>query len=410
MTAQPSVLAIHRYYWPDTPPYAAILRAVVGHWRREGAETEVFACQPSYKAGVDNERRPRRELVDGSPVRRVSLLTENGRVAKAANMVLFTLAAAVHVLRHRRDVVMCSTSPPVILGFAVSLAARARGAKFVYHCMDLHPEIGALSGDFARPAVYRLMMRLERAACRRAAAIVVLSEDMRQAVIERDASLADRVVVLNNPDLPDFDRASSEGTVPRSKALRVVFTGNLGRFQGLSAVLDGVAQAAADADVELLLMGDGTARRELEAQAEALPAEVAGCVTLLPHGSPAEARALMRSADLGLVTLQPEVIRYAYPSKTMTYLSEGLPVMAGVESGSQLAKTVCEEGIGVVVDPLDAATIRETVANVAANRSSLDDMRIAASSYAAREAALDVVLRRWDDLLDMVLTTSSPRS
>ena len=120
-------------------------------------------------------------------------------------MMMFTLAAAGHVLWRRRNVVMCSTSPPVVLGAAVSWAPRLRGARFVYHCMDLHPEIGALSGDFAQPLIYRLLYWLELGTCRRAAAIVVLSQDMRRAVLERDAGLDDRIVVLNNPDLPEFD-------------------------------------------------------------------------------------------------------------------------------------------------------------------------------------------------------------
>ncbi len=94
---------------------------------------------------------------------------------------------AWHVLRAPRyDVVMCSTVPPVLLGMATSLAARRRGARFVYHCMDVHPEIGELSGDFALPGLARVLARIDLATCRRAALIVVLSQDMRSALLRRD--------------------------------------------------------------------------------------------------------------------------------------------------------------------------------------------------------------------------------
>lgn len=397
MSPSPRVLAIHRYYWPDTPPYASILRAVVAHWHERGVRTEVFASQPSYKADVAISARPRRESVDGTPVTRLRLPRERHRVIAALNMGLFTLAAAWHVLTRRRDVVMCSTSPPVVLGAAVSVAARLRRSRFVYHCMDLHPEIGRLSGEFAHPLVHRLMMRLEISTCRRAAAIVVLSDDMRRAVIERDPLLAERIVVVNNPDLPDFDDAAADDVPARGPALRVVFTGNLGRFQGLEAVVDGVLDAATDTDVELVLMGDGSARESLLERASGHRA-----VRWMPHGPLRQARALMRTADVGVVTLQPEVIRYAYPSKTLTYLSEGLPVLAGVESGSELARTVRGEGLGVVVDPLGPDAVAAVVRDLAGRRDDLTAMREAARRYAAREAGLDAVLRRWDELLDAV--------
>ena len=108
-------------------------------------------------------------------------------------------------------------------------------------------------------------------------------------------------------------------------------------------------------------MGDGAARADLVSRAESFPTGARASVTVLPHASSADARELMRTADLGLVTLQPGVIRLAYPSKTMTYLSEGLPLLVGVEADSELATTVRAEGIGFVLEALDAAAVRTTL-------------------------------------------------
>ena len=82
--AGPAYLAIHRYYWPDTPPYASILRVIVQHWHESGVRTEVFSSQPSYKPGVTIDRRRPREVVDGTAVRRVTLPRDRGRVTKAS--------------------------------------------------------------------------------------------------------------------------------------------------------------------------------------------------------------------------------------------------------------------------------------------------------------------------------------
>lgn len=414
MTARPArVLAIHRYFWPDTPPYAAMLRAIAGHWSAQGHEVEVLSSQPSYQPGTALATAPRTEQVDGFTVRRLPMRPDRGGLARRPrNMVRFSALAAWRVLTGpRRDVVMCSTAPQVLLGWAVSLAARVRRAQFVYHCMDLHPEIGALSGEFAHPLVYRLLMRLDTAACRRARVVVVLSDDMRDALLRRDASLADRIVVLNNFDLPEYDAAAPSTTAPapsptppvepRADRVTVVFTGNLGRFQGLEEIVEAALGDDAGLDsLRLVLMGEGAAKASLAAAVAAAPAGRRDRVLLLPHGSTARARALMRSADWGLVSLAPGVVDFAYPSKTATYLSEGLPVLAAVEPGSALARDVVAWGAGRTLALDSVAAIRHGLVGLVHARDQLPALRASAREAWSREFHVDGRLRRWDALLE----------
>lgn len=401
------ILAIHRYYWPDTPPYASILRSIAREWVGVGHRVDILTSQPSYKPEVVSSA-PATEQLDGVTVRRLRMKPDRAsRARRVFNVGWFPVAAAWRILVGRRyDVVMCSTVPPVLLGCAVSLAARLRGARFIYHCMDLHPEIGRLSGEFSREWVYGVLHRLELATCRRASAIVVLSEDMERAVLARDPTLADRIVVLTNFELPDFgDDAPASSPVPaRPDRLRVVFTGNLGRFQGLEAVARAVLAAddAALADVELVLMGEGAAKAEIERLVASAPPKTADRVVLVPHGSSREVRALLGTAQLGLVSLTPEVIRYAYPSKTATYLGAGLPVLVAVEPDSFLARTVLDHRIGGLLPVNDEAGTRAVLADWAARRVELAAMAERAAAYWREECAAEQILPRWVELLEKI--------
>src|SRR5262249_41719909 len=157
--------------------------------------------------------------------------------------------------------------------------------------------------------VRRVLTALDRAACRRAAAVVVLSSDMRESLLRRDPSLVDRVVVINNFELPDFDTAEAPSPLAAAPdRFRVVFTGNIGRFQALDSIVSAVLDGDGLDDVELVLMGEGGAKAGLVRRVEDAPADRRGRVRFLPHGSPAEARALAATADLGLVSLTPGVI------------------------------------------------------------------------------------------------------
>jgi glycosyltransferase involved in cell wall biosynthesis len=402
------VLAIHRYFWPDTPPYAAMLRTIAAHWAEQGHDVEILSSQPSYKSGTDLAAMPARQRLDRLRVRRVRMVPDDGpRGRKLRNMIRFSLFAFAHVLLgHRRDVVMCSTAPQVTLGWLVSLAARLRRARFVYHCMDLHPEIGRLSGEFASPLLFRILLRLDLATCRRAKAVVVLSDDMRDALLERDAALASRIVVINNFDLPGED-APVEAELPTFEGLTVAFTGNLGRFQALEAMVEGVLGEEPELDrVRLVLMGEGAAKPAIEKLLTDAPPARRARVLLLPHGSVADARAVMRAADLGLVSLAPNVIRYAYPSKTATYLAEGLPVLAGVEEDSALARDVRGWGVGDLVgrSPEEA---RAALLEWLVRRDELPGMRQAATQAWVASFAVEPKLEQWNKLLAGMLEEQS---
>ncbi len=395
------VIAIHRYFWPDSPPYASFLRQIAARWAGDGHSVEVLTGQPSYASA--QERSPASESLDGFRIRRLPVLRDRaGGWRQLANLVLFPLVVALRILVSRRpDVVMCSTVPQVTLGWAVSLAARVRGAAFVYHCMDLHPEIGRISGEFSNPVVYRVLARLDLATMRRARRIVVLSEDMRRSVLARDAQLADRVKVLNNWALPDFSEPEPAPLgEPDAGVLRLVFAGNLGRFQGLERVVTALDDLPEDVRLEMVFMGEGRAKAGVEAAAARI--DHAGVdVIFLPHGSPSAAKALMRTAHLGLVTLVPDVVRYAYPSKTATYTGEGLPLLVLCEQDSQLARSVRELGLGWSASADDAPALVDalTQASERLSGSQLRTERAAVARFADEEFNEPEILQRWSDML-----------
>ncbi len=370
---------------------------------------DVLTSQPSYKPDANIGKRARSEVVDDVKVHRLPLPSDRrGKVQKLINTGLFPLLVFLRVAFGRKyDVIMCSTAPPVLLGFAVAAAARMRGSQFIYHCMDLHPEIGALSGEFANPLIYRALLRLDIWTCRQASSVVVLSEDMLNVLVERDHDIADRVQIINNFDLPDYadsselslERAAGEADVDR---IRVVFAGNLGRFQGLQDIVRAAGRLddRRSGSLEIIFMGDGIAKEELMAlAAEAEASRPSLRIRFLPHGSPAQARALMRTADYGLVPLIPEVIRYAYPSKVATYLSENLPVIAVVEPDSELARMVSGERIGFVAAPGDTAGLTQVLDDTITAKDELPSIRGQVTAVASGRFSRTAILERWDGLL-----------
>ena len=397
------ILAVHRYFWPDTPPYASFLRSIGQRWATDGHNVEVLTAQPSYTSSSGVGQRPSMERLDGMDVTRVHTVPEGGRVpGQLLNLIVFPAQVAWKILTGPpRDMIMCSTAPQVTLGFAVSAAARLRGSAFVYHCMDLHPEIGRLSGEFANPVAFKVLAKMDQITMRRADAIIVLSQDMKAAVLARDPSLASKIEVINNFALPDSaDPAPSPLGPTAPGTLRVVFAGNIGRFQGLETAVEAVRELSPGAPVELVFMGEGKAKESLVAAARSIEGHEDRTITFLPQGSAAEAKALMRTADLGLVSVVPEVIKYAYPSKTATYAVERLPLLVACDQESELARAVRDQGLGLSVPIGDVNAMVQAI-ETARERLAADgcrDWRHAITDFGAREFDEQTVLERWSNL------------
>lgn len=386
------ILFTHRYFWPDTPPYANLLRVLAGHFAMQGEEVALFASQPSYRKA---EPAPKTQMLDGFAVSRVSTLQEakGNMAARLINTVIYCAALFVHTLRARADIVVAATFPPIVAAWTASIAARISDAAFVYHMQDVHPEVSQNAGGFlGRGLPFRLLRWLDNGTLRRASAIIVLSQDMANTVAARMPSRALPIHVINNFELSTFDgdEAPPADLVKPSHTRRAIFAGNMGKFQDLGTLVEGIARCFDEfPDLELLLLGDGEAKADLQKQFANQPRVRFG--PFLPY---AQAKVLIANSDLGLVSLMPGICNASYPSKVLTYIGLGLPMLALVEPDSSLAKDIESNGLGAVPASSDAQDIANAV-----KRALLDThLQSNVTAYHEAETSREAVLTKWHEL------------
>ena len=399
------ILAIERYFWPDSSAYGAMLRRKAERWVQDGHYVEVLAGQPGYRPELKIPKARKKEMLDGVTIHRISLLTEDSRSSwrRLPNFLIFAARIFTFIVRRRRfDVVMAATFPPVVTGFAAALAARLRGARFIYHCLDIQPEAGRLAGEFRREPVYRLLQRVDSMTCRMAARVVALSRDMQRTLENRPGHGPRAVCVRSTFATPEFDSAEPVLDDGLSRILasrgrfRIVFAGNIGRFQGLDGLLDVILEMPATAAVELLFIGVGKARPALEHKAESGGGDT---VVFVDHQPVAVANLFIRSADLCVVSLMPGVYRYAFPSKLATYLHEGRPLLVIAERDSSLYRIVLEHDIGLAVDHDDLPMLADRLIALVHSPDRLAQMARNAKMLSRRQYSTETNLDFWSRLI-----------
>jgi glycosyltransferase involved in cell wall biosynthesis len=399
------ILAIHRYFWPDSPPYAYILRAICERWINDGHKVDVLSSQPSYKKNT--ERQPEKEMLRGISVRRLNVGNEKELrgLKRILNILNFSFRVFFFILfRKKNDVVMCSTAPPVLLAFAVVLATKLRCSKFIYHCMDIHPEIGRLSGEFKNPVLFRLLSFIDSITCRMSDKIIVLSEDMKDSLKARKNGFDLSIQVLNNFSLPEYDEQELELVdykrfLKKEGVFRVLFAGNLGRFQNLETLVDAMKLIAAEhPHTEMVFLGEGTNKDALMVQAGSLKDKR---ILFFDHQPYSVAKKVIEDADMCVVSLAPGVEKYAFPSKTMTYLAAGKPLCTLVDEACALSEMVENKGVGVCLVNGGAKEITEKLKEVIVSKGRLTEMQKKACE-AAGAFEMETVLNIWSGVLKQI--------
>ena len=403
-------LLAHRFYAPDITTYSQMLAMMATQLKLDGFTVSVFTTQPSYNGVYDGPSLPKKRVEDGVSVIRTTIPGGSSSIGRLLGGVVFGLRLILHAATHRKkyDVIMVSTVPPVLMGMCGRLAAKLANAKLVYHCMDLYPEIALASGAASPGPLARLAQTLDSRTIAAASKTVVLSNDMKQTIADRGAP-TDRVIIQNNFTIDSAD-ASSEVALPpeleASSAFRLLFAGNIGRFQGLDTLLEAFdldGRNAGGSPTEMVLLGTGAAKASLIEQADSLGlANGSGHQVRFVDHQPLEvAMQAMTVADLAIVSLAPDLIRSAYPSKTVMYLEMGCRILAIVEPESELAKLIVDNDLGSVAAPGDVAGIAEAIAAERARTPKPDD-RDRSRAIAEREFAAESVLPKWSDIIGSI--------
>lgn len=309
-----------------------------------------------------------------------------GFSARAAAFARYAAAAGRLALEEPWELVVASSTPLTVVLPAL-LVRRLRGIPFLYEMRDPWPELPRAMGAAPGWALAGMEL-LADAACRRAAAVVALSEGMAETARARGTPEARLHVVPNGCDLDLFGPQVPPWRPPEAAPWDVlaVYAGAHGRANGLDQLLRAAAllRQRGERRLRLVLVGEGAEKPRLQAEAWALGLDN---LTFLPPLPKRRLAGLLAGAQIGLHCLAPvpEFSEWTAPNKLMDCLAAGLPVVSNLAGPA--ARLLAEGPCGIATPPGDPAALAEALAGLAAQPA-----RRLAMGQAARQQAV----RRWD--------------
>jgi colanic acid biosynthesis glycosyl transferase WcaI len=298
-----------------------------------------------------------------------------------------------------RPAVVLSANSPLYVQAAASSKAHAIGAASVIWVQDLHSvaitRILRRRGRVLGSLIGAWFGRLERRLLQQADAIVVISSTYLPTISEAGVSV-DRVDVIENwAPLDDGPKPSHTNSWSVAQGLQeravLMYTGTLALKHDPSLLLD-LARGVPGAEVVVVSEGRG---------ADWLRANGGGVENLriLPFQPYDQVAEMLASADVLLAVLEPDASAFSVPSKILTYLAAGRPILAAMPSENPAAQAIEQVGAGTVVGPGDAAGLAAAARAMLSDRDRLRSAGEAARAYAVSHFAIEPIADRFEQVL-----------
>ncbi len=381
-------------FWPELTGIGKYSGEMADWLASRGHEVTVVTAPPYYPQWRLGEGystwRYRREVRQHSVIYRCPLwIPKTLRTrTRFLHLLSFALSSAPVVLwralRWRPQIIL-TVQPPFMCGPVAWFGSRLCGAKAWMHVQDWEIdaafELGMLHGTWLK----RIMRRVERFLMARLDHVSAVSPQMLERSGTKGVNERRTTLFTNWVDTESIFPMRSVNPFKaelhlQSDKLVVLYSGNMGRKQGLELLVEAARQLTRDTNLVFVLAGDGSLRESLQLQAKGLPN-----LFFLPLQPSSRLNALLNLADIHVLVQRSQATGCFMPSKLTGMLASGRPIIATAEPESEVAQIV--EECGLLVRPGHLGGLVSAIRQLAGNP---DLRRLFGDS--ARQSAL----AKWD--------------
>lgn len=295
-------------------------------------------------------------------------------------------------------------SPPLPLALAALGLSLVHKRPLVVNIQDLFPQSAIDLGILQNSYLIRVFRLLEALLYRRAARIVVHSQGNRDYILGKGGKPNKIIVIPNWVDTavvrPSPHRNGLRASLGLDEHFIISFAGIMGYSQDLETVLLSAEILKGRPEIAFLLVGDGIEKPKLVkiAQDKGL-----GNAYFLPMQPKEKYLEVLAASDLCLVTLRKEVKTPVIPSKILSIMAAGRPVLAGLPLEGDAPQLISEARCGLCVPPGDPEAMAHTILQLYRDPRLREKMGANGRRYAVQHLSLARCAQRLESQLSQIL-------
>lgn len=372
------VLFLYSYYKPERTSGAHLAEDLRKSLVDAGHTIQIYAPVPSrcVTKEVHNEYRKKKnetEMNGAIKVYRFSLYREgqNPFFRALRYFIMEVQLLWFGLVSKKADIIPMGSTPP-INGITATLIKKIRRIPFVYIVQDLFPEslVNArmtCEGSF----LWKIGCWISNLTYRNAAHIIVITDSMMKQLVAKGVPKEKISVVYNWIDTDAvrpvkrnenvlFDELSLE-----KDKFYVTYAGNLGNSQNVELLVDCAEQLIDYKDIKFVIFGDGSNKEKIVNRIINKKLNNICIFPMQPENRISEVYSL---GDISFVICKKGVGKSAFPSKAISIMSAGTPIIASFDIDSDLCRIIKKENIGLCVEPEDINAAVDAILKLYKNR------------------------------------------
>jgi len=404
------VLLLTNYFPPEVGAASHLFYNLGRILTKKGYDVTVITGFPRYNVKVLDEKYRNkfffRETIDGISVLRVPILPFLKRTLFVRKMEYFFLPIGLFVgglIAGKHDVAILY-SPPVTIGLAAFLLKKIKKIPFIFNVQDIHPQalidIGFLRN---RPLIWTLRF-IEKLNYKNATFVTIHSNGNKEYLAKQGVNSSKLVVVPNWVDtelirpLPKMNNFREKYNLGDNFV--VSFAGIMGTSQDLRTVIKAAYLLRNHNKIKFFLVGDGVERPDLEKEVNK---RGLNNVIFAPMQPREKYPYVLAASDVSLVTLKKNVITPVVPSKLLSIMASGRPVIASLDLNGDAPKIIYKAGCGLVVEPENPEKLAKAILELYFNPKLCDEMGLRGRKYAEENFSPQSCISKYEELFRIII-------
>lgn len=399
------ILKLSPYYEPEQVSNSHLSKDLDESYVQAGFDIEIFTPIPTRgvsKEGRNEYKNIKYEEKHGGKIviHRFNLMSEGKNpIFRALRYILCNFIQyykGIHV--KDADLLITESTPPT-QGILMALVKKRLKIPLIYCLHDIFPDSLVLTGLTKKGSlIWKIGKKIENYTYKNSDRIIVISEDMKQNIINKGVP-EEKIRVVSNwvdenrvvPVSEDKNTLFDELNISRDY-FNVTYAGNLGNAQDIETIIRAAEILKNKLNIKFLIFGTGAKENECKQMVKTNDIHNVSFYPLQPQDRVSEVYSL---GKVSLVSCKHGFGTSAVPSKTWNILSSGTAVIASFDEHTELHRIIDKYKFGKFVPAGDAVTLAETILNFSTNIETCSEMGMKGRQYILEHLTKDVCTKKY---------------
>jgi len=243
------------------------------------------------------------------------------------------------------DGIIC-LAPSIFYGDAIKWLKEKNNSKAYLIVRDIFPKWILDAGLLKDGLLYRYFKRIEKNLYENCDFIGIEAASDLDYFYEYGLSKTITIEVLNNWASPLTSiELSLDSNIIDPNLINIVYGGNMGDAQDLLSLINKIDLEILKDKARIILIGNGN---QYEGIKKLIVKKNISNIRILPMIRRSSYLSILSKSDIGLVSLNQQLLSNNYPLKMIGYLQLGLPVLASVNKGNEIINIINDFNLGLV--------------------------------------------------------------